>query len=155
MWQAIGWTFTAAAVALTAARYVVRLRVLGGLQLDDLLHGCALATTIAFMGLLTAALQQNYASLADEAYYQRVGLAATWTGFVGVMYLVKFTFLALYRKVFQVSTSFMLAWKVVFVFTGLCFAAAFLSIFWMCGSPFQTVNPGEFGPYHSTYCSPR
>lgn len=131
------------AAVLTGCRYFVRIRRSGGLQLDDLLHGGAMVGAIVYAGLDTAQVQLPYFDPSVRAEYERLAVSSSIIGFVVVLYLVKFAFLVMYRHIFRVSATFMMFWKIVCVFVVLCFLIALLSYFWICGSPFQTVNPRE------------
>lgn len=62
--------------------------------------------------------------------------------FWSVLYLVKFSFLMLYRSIFAVSKTFRVAWWGVFAFTALVFPVHLLDSLWMCGDPSGLFNPG-------------
>lgn len=57
-----------------------------------------------------------------------------------VLYLVKFTFLLLYRQIFGVNKQFKKYWWAVFAYTFITFWAAFLTVFWTCGTPSKLFN---------------
>ena len=52
-----------------------------------------------------------------------------------LLYAIKFTFLILYRHIFNINKLFIKWWWAVFVYTWLAFWACFLLALWMCGSP--------------------
>ena len=59
------------------------------------------------------------------------------------IYLVKFSFLTFYRKLFGVFSEFMVAWWIVLVFTAVTFLADSVAVFWACGTPEDFYNASE------------
>ena len=134
------------AVCLTVGRFIIRKRTLGKLHLDDYLHGFATAVLLAYIGGYTALYPL---SMAVELWGKKQGpepsreliirfLHLEVAGeilFWVILYTVKFSFLIFYRHIFGVSHLFMKYWWGVVAFTSVAFLAAFLTVFWTCGTP--------------------
>jgi len=133
-------------VALTIGRYYIRTRVHGGLLSDDLTHGIALISLIAFDALETInfPLETKIAAFGAgtgpepsnsqmDLYFRTV--VAAQLAFWPTIYGVKLSFLLLYRHIFHVSQPFMIAWRIVLGYIVVTFFASFLTAFWFCGSP--------------------
>jgi len=142
----VQWTLTSVAVVLTTGRFIIRMRNRSRLALDDWAHGFAMTMLIVYM------IQYSILfpiSNAVELYGIGIGpkpstselkrflhlLIPTEIMFWVVLYSVKITFLLLYREIFGVSLIFLRVWWIVFLYTFLTFWAAFLTVFWTCGSP--------------------
>ena len=69
--------------------------------------------------------------------YELAGDMLFWT----TLYLVKATFLALIRNIFNVSERFRRAWWVVTIYTAISFWPIFLSELWQCGPPSDYATP--------------
>ena len=152
--KALSWTFTVAAIALTAGRYAIRGLMLRKLDWDDATHLLALVVLVAYVATYTAMFPINYTvedwvtgngempSVAILELYLHYELAV-WLLFWVIIYLVKFSFLLFYRSIFGVSRIFQKAWWTVTVFTFLTFWACFFAMFWSCNTPSQLFIVGE------------
>ena len=145
---------------LTAGRFAIRYRTMHKLQLDDALHGLAALFLIAHITTFTIAFplicslayslvhielgvdDAKPPSASDINRSNRLGVAVTVTLWFTI-YLVKFSFLAFYRKLFGVFREFMIAWWIVLAFTVATFLANFIALFWCCGAPKDLYNPSK------------
>ena len=152
--KALAWTFTIAAIVLTAGRYAIRGWMLRKLDWDDATHLLALVVLVAYVATYTAMFPINYAvedwvtgngdmpSVAVLELYLHYEMAV-WLLFWVIIYLVKFSFLLFYRSIFGVSRIFKKAWWAVTVFTFLTFWACFFAMLWSCNTPSQLFIVGE------------
>ena len=60
-----------------------------------------------------------------------------------IIYLVKFSFLMLYRALFAISKPFRAAWWGVFTFTFMAFLVDIFASMWMCGNPPDLFDTSE------------
>lgn len=124
---------------------------MGSLEWDDLSHGLAVATLVAYIATYTPTIMQAQPlSDSDLALYIRYILALSLLFWVCI-YLIKLSFLLLYRKLFGVSQRFMRVWWAVAIFTLITFLACILASFWVCSSPGLLFVAGMHLLSRSTY----
>lgn len=138
--------FTGTGILLTAGRYAIRQKTVQSLKADDYIHGLAQVLLIGYVSTYTVMFPLNYSvefwvaglgeepSAFDLRRYFHLEIAVSLLFWI-IIYLVKFSFLALYRFLFGVSRNFMRAWWLVAGFTALTFLINFISVFWACEAP--------------------
>ena len=144
--QVLAWVFTGSGVALTAGRYIIRLKTVKSFKADDYVHGLAVFVLLCYVSTYTVMFPLNYSvefwiagtgkppPESDVRRYFHLEIAVS-TQFWVVIYLVKLAFLLFYRSIFGVSQLFMKAWWLVTVFTLLTFLTNFITVFWACEAP--------------------
>ena len=147
----ITWVFTGAAIVLSAGRYAIRLKILKKpLKADDYVHGLALVFLVGYVS--TYSLEYSWiagAGLGEQPSdsvllrYVHLDFAVALLFWI-VIYLVKSTFLLLYRFLFGIDETFVRIWWTVSVFTGLTFLINFTSVFWLCEAPRHLFVLGNF-----------
>lgn len=138
---------TATNILLTAGRFRIHWRKHHRFDWDDYFNAIALLLLIVFNGIFTVAIPIEYNAalyawgLSDrepteqeEILNMRLITANMFLFFL-IIYAVKASFLALYWQIFNISSGFRVAWKLVTVYTALSFLMSFLAVFWTCGSP--------------------
>ena len=154
---------TGVGVILTAGRYVIRRRLMGGLAWDDLTHGLAVATLLGYVAMYTAAFPVVYDvgswTSPEKSQTQPPSdseLLQFFRSMVAVsillwacIYLIKLSFLLLYHKLFGVSQRFTRVWWIVTIFTLMTFLACILATLWICDTPAQLFVLGECIPLPS------
>ena len=161
--KAITGVFTALACSFTIGRFIIRKRTSNAAGLAaDYLNAAAALVLIAFVTTnayylplyysvqLWAAKQGPPVALDQMNVYFRVEFSLFLLFWV-VIYLVKFSFLFLYRALFAVSKPFRAAWWGVFGFTVMSFLACALGVLWMCEDPTKLWSLCEC----QTFSSPR
>lgn len=133
-------------MALTAGRYLIRMKTVGHLKWDDAVHGIAVIVMVGYTASYTTLLRITYplklwatgvdgvSSDNELIRHPRLEFASMilfWTA----IYAIKFSFLLFYRDIFRISHRFMKAWWAVFAFTWLTFLVCILSVLWGCGRP--------------------
>ena len=157
--QVLAGVFTAVAISLTTGRFFIRNRnggsgLLTAAALSDHLNGAAAVVLVGMVAAKSYFLPLYYAvqlwaadlgpgvEHKDMITYYQVGVG-TFMLFWVVIYLVKFSFLMLYRSLFAVSKSFRAVWWGVFVFNMMAFFICFLSVLWTCGHPGKLFNTSQ------------
>ena len=147
------WSFTGVGLALTAGRFAIRQRLSGKFQASDYLNLLAALLLVAFVALYSYHFPVFFSvvfaaigigpPVTDDTvvlFFQLdVGLSLL---FWVIMYLVKFSFLMLYRSLFGVSRAFRRAWWAVAGFTFLTFWPCLFTALCVCGPPRNLVSVG-------------
>ena len=147
----VTWVFTGAAIVLSAGRYAIRLKILKKpLKADDYVHGLALVFLVGCVS--TYSLEYSWIageglgeqpSDSDTIRYLHLEVAVVLLFWI-VIYLVKSTFLLLYRSLFSIDETFMRIWWTVSVFTGVTFLINSTAVFWECEAPRHLFVLGTF-----------
>jgi len=156
--NAIAWTLCSVAIVVTAGRYWIRYHRLGKLQWDDHLNGLALLLLIGFVATYQAYLPIQYdlelaaLGLSDDvpSRDQQVMLLkiqlANELIFWFCIYAVKYSFLATYWAIFNVSAAFRRAWFALTAYTTLSLLLILPANGWQCGNPADYANPDNCEP---------
>ena len=147
----VTWVFTGAAIVLSAGRYAIRLKILKKpLKADDYVHGLALVFLVGYVSTyslgcswIAGAGLGKQPSDSDTIRYLHIEVAVILLFWI-VIYLVKSSFLLLYRFLFGIDENFMRIWWTVSVFTGVTFLINFTSVFWVCKAPRHLFVLGNF-----------
>ncbi|KAF2017384.1 hypothetical protein BU24DRAFT_420434 [Aaosphaeria arxii CBS 175.79] len=150
----LGWTTTVLSVLLTMGRLIIHWRKVHSLTLDDLLNTMSaillIPLNITCLIYLPVEVQaQSYAlGLTDKMptfeqlnYSNHVELAMLFL-FWFVIYLVKASFLALFWRLFNISSRFRMWWCGITIFTALSFCVTILMTLWRCGNPSDILTFG-------------
>lgn len=148
---AILWTFASVAIILTIGRLIIHWRKNKRYIWDDALNGLALITLLAFcstyqvygpekydMQLYDAGVAVKKPILDTNSKRLKCFNDATIVLFWCVIHFVKFSFLALYWTLFELSRKFRVAWWVVTVYTVMSFLA---TVLWSPVLAFRTELP--------------
>ena len=152
------------AIALTIGRFVIRwrdpripasarcdsyFRTSASARWSDYLNGAAALALLALAIFLICEMslfEVNYLSTdpgeptADEMLQFKIVSFAVWQVVWVIIYLVKFSFLFLYRSIFAVSRSFQIAWWCVFCITWISFYGDVIAAIWFCGPATDLIN---------------
>lgn len=133
-------------MALTAGRYLIRMKTVGHLKWDDAVHGIAVVVMIGYSASYTILLRITYplklrvtgvngvSSDDDQIRHYHLEFVSILLFWIAI-YAIKFSFLLFYRDIFRISHRFMKAWWAVFAFTWLTFLVCILLLLWGCGRP--------------------
>lgn len=147
-WQAISALVGGIGICLTIGRIVGNRKSKNKTaRCADYLNGAAAAVLVALLALQYRYLPLQYAIVQraggdfrvvltrdDIRTFYRVEFAAFvlfWT----VLYLVKLSFLMLYRGLFRISETFRKWWWAALGFTAIAFLVDLLGSLWLCGPP--------------------
>ena len=154
--RAVMGVFTALGVGLTIGRFYLhwhkRESARPASLWADYLNGAACVFLLGYIGTQASYLPLFYQL---QLFARRQGPPPTYDMMVTyfrvefaqfllfwmVIYLVKFSFLALYYALFAISKPFRAAWWGVTAFTVLAFLVDFLASLWDCGSPSGLFDP--------------
>ena len=141
--QGVSWSITGLAVLLTICRIWIRCTIIKRLFWDDATHIFSLACLLIQVSIVSAsttlayhvALESDTKKMQDaQAPLLRLnfaGIVIVWT----CLYAVKMSFMLLYRRIFQVSETFMKAWWTVFATIVAMYVATIAGTLTQCGNP--------------------
>lgn len=143
--NAISWVCTGVALALTGGRYFIRWKLLGGFRADDMAHLVAVTFMLAQVMLYSASIPILSDLIAYEAdpksapmpnlNFILAGSTADGIILVSGLWSVKFSYMLLYRQVFDsgISKTFSYAWWSVMAFNVLTYLACLGGRLAYCG----------------------
>ena len=147
----MSWAFTSVAILLTAGRLWIRARIIRRVGWDDAAHllGCLLL--VALVALVSAASSMMYHLGSNDTngpsneitIFYRLDLAATLISWC-CLWLIKSSFLILYRHIFSISSRFLRAWWIVSAVVFLTFWVVIAGCVTQCGNPTQIDRIGIF-----------
>ena len=128
------WSFESAAIAAVFGRFYIRLRY-SRPDWDDFFNGLALISLTAWD------IENEVYIRSDDAV---LGLKLNLSDFLllwTTLYLIKASFLALYWKIFNISSTFRMAWWTTAIYTFLTFWPIVFLCFMQCGNFSDYANP--------------
>ena len=149
---AVSWVFTALAVLLTGSRFWIRGKIIKQFSWDDAAHLLGLLLLIVQVSIMSAAASQLYRignlEAGDDGNFEDGHLLFVRLNIAGVLttwcclYAIKFSFLLLYHRIFQISKIFIRAWWIVLAVVILTFWILIAGSITECGSPLALEDPG-------------
>ena len=156
--KAFAWTMTTLTILLSAGRYAISAASKKRSQWDDLTHLLALLAMITMVGLFQSLFRDGYYITAIEGrlipmpsqeifiqIYVRFrhrsdGIALL---FFTSTWLVKLTFLILYRTIFQINKNFRKAWWAVLSFVFVTYWVTVAGVLTQCGPAKNSFSLGR------------